>query len=72
VFSRERRFGFACALAYGSEVIAFGDDFIPGTEVPGFYLEALCTSFGFGFFVWSVHAVWCDSISLRDGPPALE
>ena len=34
-------------MAYGSEVVACGDDFVPGTEVPGFYLEALCASFGF-------------------------
>jgi hypothetical protein len=33
-------------MAYGSEVVAFGDGFIPGTKVPGFYLEALCASFG--------------------------
>ena len=33
-------------MAYGSEVVACGDDFVPGTEVPGFYLEALCASFG--------------------------
>jgi len=34
-------------IAYGSEVIAFGDGFIPGTKVPGFYREALCASFCF-------------------------
>ena len=34
MFRGERRFGFACARAYGSEVIAFGDGFIPGTKVP--------------------------------------
>ena len=45
-----RRFGFACAPAYGSEVVAFGDASIPGTKVPGFYREALCASFGFGIF----------------------
>jgi hypothetical protein len=38
------RSGFACAPAYGSEVAAFGDDFVPGTKVPGFYLEARCAS----------------------------
>jgi hypothetical protein len=27
--------------------VAFGEDFIPGTKVPGFYLEALCASSGF-------------------------
>ncbi len=26
--------------AGGGEVVAFGDGFIPGTEVPGFYREA--------------------------------
>jgi len=38
------RSGFACAPAYGSEVVAFGDAFVPGTKVPGFYLEARCAS----------------------------
>ena len=41
------RFGFACARAYGSKVVAFGDGFIPGTEVPGFHLEALSRLFWF-------------------------
>jgi len=36
---------FAFALAYGSKVVAFGDGFIAGTEVPGFYLEVPCASF---------------------------
>jgi hypothetical protein len=45
VFPRERRCGFACAPAYSSEVVAFGNSFIPGTEVPGFYLEARSASF---------------------------
>lgn len=27
--------------------VACSDDFIPGTKVPGFYLEALCASFDF-------------------------
>ena len=31
-------------------LIASDDNFIPGTEVPGFYLEALCASSGFGKF----------------------
>lgn len=39
------RSGFACARAYGNEVAAFGDGFIPGTKVPGFYRKALCASF---------------------------
>jgi hypothetical protein len=47
VFERGR-FGFASALAYGSEVFAFGDGFISGTKVPGFCLEALCASLWFG------------------------
>ncbi|WP_285288904.1 hypothetical protein [Alloacidobacterium dinghuense] len=34
--SPSSHFGFACAQAYGSEVVAF-DGFIPGTEVAGFY-----------------------------------
>ena len=38
------RSGFACSPAYGGEVAAFGDDFVPGTKVPGFYLEARCAS----------------------------
>jgi hypothetical protein len=27
--------------------VAFGDEFTPGTKVPGFYLEAFCASSGF-------------------------
>jgi len=45
---RTGRFGFACAPAYGSGVVTFGDGFVPGTKVPGFYLEALALFWGFG------------------------
>ena len=48
------RSGFACAPAYGSEVVALGDGFIPGTEVPG-YLEALCAS----VWVWDLFLLKC-------------
>jgi len=49
-----RSLRLASAPAYGSEVIASGDAFIPGTEVPGFYPEARCASLFFGFFRFKV------------------
>jgi len=55
---RTGRFGFASAQAYGSEVVACSDGFVPGTKVPGFYLEELCASFWFGILLgFKVNAV---------------
>lgn len=60
------RFDFACAPAYGSEVVAFGDGFVPGTEAPGFYLETLSRLFWFGVRVLDEGWFCSHLMSLRD------
>ena len=56
---RSGRCGFAFAPAYGSEVVAFGDAFIQGTEVPCFYPRGALRLFWFLALVGGVGRISC-------------